>query len=319
MSEKEDILDARYVDLLKQHGVNLAGKKILDVGTCTASFMMLAKQHGAEVWGVDHMPEAKASAQKRNTEKGSPLSTDDMAHYLEMSFSEMLDKRPELKGTFDVINCTAVSAYMNMREMRNFAHVAHQLLKPDGCLLFQLPWEINTQAFQAGQSEADCAKAMVAGYREKVTLMERKEAGRVTRDEHNKVKRGFGLTNDFQDSYCKLLKLYFADTDKNEVEDAGSPLMFAQRPRAHIPPVKDIAVDFPKGKVTFNGKAKLLWQQIQANENQTRPDQTRPEETIPAKKHNKLAELLATPPTATPWMEKPGFGGFGGSGFGEKS
>jgi len=263
MSEKRDALDAHNIELLKQNGVDLKGKKILDVGAGTGDFLSLAKQNGAEVWGVDHNAVAKEEAYKKD---GTSLTPEDMEHFLVMPFSQVLDKRPDLKGTFDVIKITAVTPYMDAKEMRHVAHAANQLLKKNGCLLIELPWDINPQAFRADQSAAEIAREMSDRCIKRLRIMQKAEAG--DRDARDWCRRDVGknlhIVEAFGQSYRKLIDLHF----ENKVEIPASSLtgtvtIIAKQPREKIPAVRDVAVNFAAGTVNFSGEAQRNWKEIQ--------------------------------------------------------
>jgi len=139
----------RYVELLRQNGATIEGKAVLDVGSGSGEFVRHAQQIGAkESWGVEH---------NKRILDGSlhqfGMSAVNRDHLLHMPFSEIPEKRPDLKGKFDVIKITAITPYANANELKRMAHTAHFLLKKDGHILLELPWmNLMNDAFRADQS-----------------------------------------------------------------------------------------------------------------------------------------------------------------------
>jgi|GEM_PF-4579556 len=277
MSEKRDALDAHNIELLNQNGVDLKGKKIMDVGAGTGDFLSLAKQNGAEVWGVDHNAVAKEEAYKK---EGTSLTHEDMEHFLVMPFSQVLDKRPDLKGTFDVIKITAVTPYMDAKEMRHVAHAANQLLKKNGCLLIELPWDINPQAFQANQGAAEISREMADRCIKRLRMMQKAEAG--DRDARDWCRRDVGknlhIVEAFGQSYRKLIDLHF----ENKVEIPASSLT---------------------GTVNFSGEAQRNWREIQTAK------EANSKEPPPAPKVSAVDALLSSQNPSL-WQAKKTTGSF---------
>ena len=120
--------DKWYVDLLRQNGVDIKDKIVLDVGCGTGKFVRHAREAGAsESWGVEQC--------KGMLDEGAStfsLIKEDRARCLHMPFSEVPKKHPELKGKFDIIKITAVTPYASSKEMERMAHTAHFLLKKEG-------------------------------------------------------------------------------------------------------------------------------------------------------------------------------------------
>jgi len=228
--------DFHYLKVLTDHCGDIAGKKILDVGSFYGDFMQHASASGAESWGVEH----NEAFRQRSLNKAVPPL--DESHYLGMAFSEIPKKHPELKGSFDIIKITAITPYANADELRHMAHTAHFLLKPQGKILLELPWfNFIGKAFNKDQSYADTEQAMTDIGRETQNAARQCQQGSQAAIKQLNAERD--LVKTFQQSYRKLFESCFNNVAKCDgLMTAGveTPTLIIGGPKEKIPKLDQI-------------------------------------------------------------------------------
>ncbi len=130
MTDKLDEYDKGLITYLTEDlGIDLEGKKVLEIGCSDASLAPLLVEGGvAEYYGCDSHPDAKKLAlENKNVNE---------EHFLDCSFTKI---PKEFNGKFDIIICTGTTDYMPPREKRSLAIDINRLSSPDATVLVSLP------------------------------------------------------------------------------------------------------------------------------------------------------------------------------------
>lgn len=227
---QEELAFAQYfVASLLNRGVDLVGKRVLDVGCQNGIFMSLMNKYGVNCWGVEHNREFIDAGIK-----GRIYTNADKPRLLVMSFSEVCEKRPELAGTFDVIKITGVIPYMTPEELSKMCKTAHMLLKPEGSLCIELPASKPlATAYQKEQSSKESVKHIRQARHEREQARQRPDTNTAY---SQAVYR-------FTETCRKLLRLYF--TDVREWQKAGDnpPILQSKGLKLEIPAAEDLQIN----------------------------------------------------------------------------
>ena len=253
-----------FADKIEASGIKLSGKTLLDVGCGDAGFMDVAATRGAEVWGIDHAAGAREYA-AAHIQSGAchTLTLADLDRFDAISFGQTLPRHPEWRGKFDIVTILLVAMYMTQKELVGLAHMAHHLLKKDGCLLLQVPNARHSTAYQVGQDPKDSDNKL----KKELSLLERRMAahastasGRLTPELRAMVE----TSQKIQNTCNILLDVCFADVGKSDIPGTDRSVWLARKPRAQIPPVTDIVTLKDGISIGLTGEAEALWPAIDA-------------------------------------------------------